>query len=208
MKKTKLSIQWNKVTPLSKYLAMALFVALPFVGFILGTKYQRNISPDNVVSTKFPIATTDPSPIAKESPLPSIKPKPTLKPAQNGASLENIRYSLPKEGEAEIKNGMLILSPTKGGGSFYIKVYNYSGTDGRREYYCQLVDYCTSETNFEKVNIGNIEGYIATILDNSGSGPDLFGAKGNKFYIISSYALSSANVFSAISQQVLNSLVF
>ncbi len=32
------------VTPLSKYLAMALFVTLPFIGFILGMNYQKAIS--------------------------------------------------------------------------------------------------------------------------------------------------------------------
>jgi hypothetical protein len=37
----KKSIEWNKVTPLSKFLAMALFIALPFIAFILGVRYQR-----------------------------------------------------------------------------------------------------------------------------------------------------------------------
>ncbi len=32
-------IVWNKVTPLSRIIALALFVALPFIGFYLGTKY-------------------------------------------------------------------------------------------------------------------------------------------------------------------------
>lgn len=40
MKKTKQQFQWNKVTPFSKYLAMVLFIALPFVGFVIGMKYQ------------------------------------------------------------------------------------------------------------------------------------------------------------------------
>jgi hypothetical protein len=34
-------IEWNKVTPLSKYLAMGLFILLPFIAFILGMTYQR-----------------------------------------------------------------------------------------------------------------------------------------------------------------------
>ena len=37
----KLPNSWTKVTTLSKILAMALFVLLPFVGFYLGTKYQQ-----------------------------------------------------------------------------------------------------------------------------------------------------------------------
>lgn len=43
--KTKKSFQWNKVTPLSKYLAMVLLVALPFVGFWLGKSYEELVKP-------------------------------------------------------------------------------------------------------------------------------------------------------------------
>jgi hypothetical protein len=32
---------WNKVTTLSKFLAMALFIILPFLAFVLGMKYQK-----------------------------------------------------------------------------------------------------------------------------------------------------------------------
>lgn len=38
MKKQK--FEWNKVTPLSKYIALALMILLPFIGFVLGVKYQ------------------------------------------------------------------------------------------------------------------------------------------------------------------------
>ena len=31
----------RKVTPLSKGLALALFIAMPFIGFCLGIKYQK-----------------------------------------------------------------------------------------------------------------------------------------------------------------------
>ena len=37
----KLSKKLTTVTPLSKFLAMALFIILPFVGFYLGIKYQE-----------------------------------------------------------------------------------------------------------------------------------------------------------------------
>lgn len=37
----KLSKKFTTVTPLSKFIAMALFVALPFFGFYLGIKYQE-----------------------------------------------------------------------------------------------------------------------------------------------------------------------
>lgn len=39
----KLPKELTKVTPLSKYLAMILFLALPFVGFFLGMQYQELI---------------------------------------------------------------------------------------------------------------------------------------------------------------------
>ncbi|HKC04668.1 MAG TPA: hypothetical protein VKC54_02250 [Patescibacteria group bacterium] len=34
-------IVWNKVTPFSKYLALALFILLPILFFLLGMKYQQ-----------------------------------------------------------------------------------------------------------------------------------------------------------------------
>lgn len=39
----KLSKKWTTVTPLSKAIALALFVALPFIGFALGRNYQKNL---------------------------------------------------------------------------------------------------------------------------------------------------------------------
>ncbi len=36
-----MKIQWNKVTWYSKFLALALFVALPFIGFYYGMQYGR-----------------------------------------------------------------------------------------------------------------------------------------------------------------------
>lgn len=40
----KLSKQLTTLTPLSKFLAMALFIILPFAAFYLGTSYQKTIS--------------------------------------------------------------------------------------------------------------------------------------------------------------------
>jgi hypothetical protein len=44
MKKTRKSFEWNKVTPLSKAIAMIMFIALPFIGFVLGMKYQKMLT--------------------------------------------------------------------------------------------------------------------------------------------------------------------
>jgi hypothetical protein len=47
----KLSKKLTTVTPFSKYLAIALFIILPFVGFYLGIKYQEiKYNADKVVS--------------------------------------------------------------------------------------------------------------------------------------------------------------
>jgi len=34
----------HKVTPLSKGIALALFIAIPFIGFWLGTRYQKIVT--------------------------------------------------------------------------------------------------------------------------------------------------------------------
>ena len=46
-------MKYNQVTWYSKVIAMVLFIALPFIGFYLGMKYQEGISPqiNNVVNT-------------------------------------------------------------------------------------------------------------------------------------------------------------
>lgn len=48
------------VTPLSKFLVMALFIVLPIVGFILGTQYQQVL---NSVKQPETIATARPTPV-------------------------------------------------------------------------------------------------------------------------------------------------
>ncbi len=135
----------------------------------------------------------------------------TVSPVK-GAELSEIKYKLPDEWEARIRveQNDLFLSLKKHGGFLSIKVYPYDGKTSRREYYCRLTNYCTKATYFTPVNIGNISGYRADALDNSGGGVDYFGAKGDKFYIISklspSYPLD--NYFDKTFQQVLDSLVF
>jgi len=41
-------IFFTSVTPLSKFLAFILFITLPFVGFYLGIKYQKSVTPTYV----------------------------------------------------------------------------------------------------------------------------------------------------------------
>mgnify|MGYP001560749866 CR=1 FL=1 len=50
-----MTIEWNEVTWYSKLLALVLFVALPFIGFYFGVKYEKAkeaVNQTNVSSTK------------------------------------------------------------------------------------------------------------------------------------------------------------
>lgn len=51
-----MSIEWNTVTWYSKIIALALFVALPFIGFYYGAKYGETVAIINQVPTR---TTTD-----------------------------------------------------------------------------------------------------------------------------------------------------
>lgn len=121
----------------------------------------------------------------------------------------NIKYILPQGWEAKLNNDSLFISPANGGGYLSIRVYDYPNNIGRREYYCQVSKVCIEGTTyFTEMSIGNISGYMASALDNSGGGSEYLGAKGNKFYLISSYNPPSPNEFEKNYKNVLNSLVF
>lgn len=64
MKKSKVSTnQFTTVTPLSKALAITLFVALPFIGFYYGMKYQKAITtpPEIKLMDKAPLNMANPA---------------------------------------------------------------------------------------------------------------------------------------------------
>lgn len=141
-------------------------------------------------------------------------PVPTNSMQAQGADLKNIKYILPQNWAAEIRKDALSaeglsLAPKTGGGYFWIQVYDYPGTSGRREYYCQVSKVCIEgRSYFTETNIGNISGYTANGIDNSGSGTEYFGAKGNKFYIISTFSPPPPNDFDKNRKNVLDSLIF
>lgn len=56
----KLSRELTTVTPFSKYLAMGLFLLLPFIGFILGMQYQQKIG--QVKNSEVVVMTSTPTP--------------------------------------------------------------------------------------------------------------------------------------------------
>lgn len=63
----KLPASLTTVTPLSKFIAMVLFVSLPFIGFYLGMEYQKKFGFEEIVN---PIQYPNPSP----TPTPTINP--------------------------------------------------------------------------------------------------------------------------------------
>jgi hypothetical protein len=72
MAKKKLSKTWTTVTPLSKFLAMALFILLPFVGFYLGVQYEKKVTPTYPSTQYMPAARIT----AKPSLVPSLSAQP------------------------------------------------------------------------------------------------------------------------------------
>lgn len=192
-------------------------------GYFLGSQNNKTTVPEtpqpspselNIpVATPSIVPTISPSPapsiISIPSPIPTQTPvsKPT-QPVKNGVNLEGIKYTLPSGWNAQITDNFLQFTPSSGGGYLAVMVYDYLGTTGRREFYCQTLAVCTSSSSFAQMQVGNIEGYKGSNLDNSGGGPEYFGAKGNKFYIISSYGPPTEGEFNKNFMSVLNSLIF
>lgn len=137
------------------------------------------------------------------------KAVPTSSSISQGVELPEIKYILPQGWVSKIDNQRLWLTPSSGGGFIFITAYSYLDNTGRREYYCQVRDVCiTGTTTFNAFNIGNIQGYEAVSIDNSGGGHEYFGSKGNKFYVINTYNPPSPNEFEIYYKEVLDSLIF
>ena len=181
---------------------LACLVVFGFGGYYLGKQSSNR----NSVSESNLTQTVSPTPFEFAD---NLQPTPTKSIQVNGASLKDIKYQLPQGWEVKLNNDSLFISPINGGGYLSIRVYDYPDNLGRREYYCQVSKVCIEGTTyFTEMNLGNISGYMARALDNSGGGSEYFGAKGNKFYIISSYNPPSPNEFEKNYKNVLNSLVF
>jgi len=129
-----------------------------------------------------------------EIPLKTVaSPTPTV--VVHGAEARDIGYVLPAgwvadlEGSNDQSNDLFIY-PTEGGGFIAINVYDYDPSVSEQEYYCEVqVDYCIDGvTTFERTTIGNLDGYQAISVDNSGGGAEYFGSRFDKFYTISTYS--------------------
>lgn len=180
---------------------------------ITAEKEQTTVtSITNAILTKTNASpTVKPEPQADKNsvsvPFPS---SPTVKPTliSNGANLNEITFILPVNWTSKLNKNDLFLSPVNGGGYLDIVVHEYPANTGRREFFCQITHVCIEETTFTPIQMGNISGYKADTLDNSGGGGMYFGAKGNKFYVISSYGPPKPNDFDDSYNNVLASLKF
>ncbi|NTU47026.1 hypothetical protein HGA88_05355 [Candidatus Roizmanbacteria bacterium] len=86
----KLPSTLTTATPLSKGLAMVLFILLPFVGFYLGMKYNEGIQTVKITQYSEKNDSKVPSPIYKNTATPTInKPSSVPKPSGNELNLTN-----------------------------------------------------------------------------------------------------------------------
>lgn len=140
-------------------------------------------------------------------------------PAPSGSTLKEIRYTIPETWSAEYREDInigfsndldtdLFLYPTQNGGYIAVMALNYDPSTGRRTHFCTITNVCIDATSFEEVKIGNIDGYLAKNIDSSGSGPMYFGAKGNMFYLIGTYAAPGSAEYQKHSKAVFDSLRF
>ena len=185
-----------------------LLLAVAGGAYYLGTKNTKPIIESPTVSSPSPTTTAQVDSTIDPTSSEIMGTQPNTSPVSNGVSLEQIKYTLPSTWTAKTYDENLILSAA-GGGYLSIKTYKYPGTTGRREFYCSLGSACIEGTSyFNPMRIGNIDGYSANALDNSGGGIEYFGAKGNTFYVISTYGPPPPNEFEKTYQSVLDSLVF
>lgn len=101
-----MSIEYNKVTKLSKFIALLLFVSLPFIGFVLGMRYQKMMS--SISTSKIEVT----APIEQE---PNV-----------GYMKEMIIVDFPKP-EDTVSSPLIITGKARGGwyfeGGFPISLY-------------------------------------------------------------------------------------
>lgn len=207
------------VTPFSRLLAAILFILFPVIAFSLGINYNKQLSQanliDDVQTVVQPIIRDEEETALQTETLPKVTLKPTASPTSTNENLsgllsyEGVTYRLPQGWVANVDSWSLMISPKVGGGYLKLEIYSYPQNIGRREYYCQTSGVCIEgTTRFTETTIGNISGYTADAIDTSGGGREYFGAKGDKFYRISSYNPPSPNEFEKNYQNVLNSLKF
>jgi hypothetical protein len=147
------------VTPLSKTLAMILFVALPFAGFKLGQEYQKTLEPSSlsekqITTSKItPDLTSDDTAVASKN---NIVPENNTiyfgkYEGQEALFLNNqVIFSDRKKNKAgyfgNLENTVKILS-----GLFYVHGYENFLTDSTKEYLYLPVIYQKEKDNFDNL---------------------------------------------------------
>jgi len=179
-------------------------------GYFLGKQSaSKNLAEISISPT--PSITPTTTPTNSPTPTPTVDISQIKITQKDGAILREIKYKLPTGWKAEITEKKdLFISPGSGG-FLAISVWNYPKNIGRREYFCLVTKFCIEGvTYFTEMSIGNISGYSANALDNSGGGGYFFGAKGDNFYLINELSPSypAPNEFDLHKQEVLDSLVF
>lgn len=131
------------------------------------------------------------------------------------ANLMGVKAALPENWSMEVventQGTTLMISPDNAGGFIAIRAHDYVDTGNMQAYYCSIHEVCIpAMTEFIETPIGNIVGYKATPVDNSGGGRELFGVKDGKMYTLSVSTPSVPEIteFEMHSAEVLESLVF
>lgn len=174
----------------SKTIKLTIIVSVLLISAYLAwmSTYGKRIEnkPVEIVSNKTIVNTT---PEEKSAAVP-VEEVESIAPINkdSGASLDEIKFTLPNGWTSSTSDDSIFLTSATDGGYIIIKAYDYPVDTGRRANFCRINEYCISETYFEETQIGNINGYTALGLDNSGGGAEYFGAKGGKFYVISTYS--------------------
>jgi len=62
----KVSKKWRTVTPLSKSIALALFISLPIIAFVFGAKWQKLRDMAIIIELSGKVSTTQESPVPQK----------------------------------------------------------------------------------------------------------------------------------------------
>ena len=191
-------------------LVLSLLLSISFLFILFGMR--KPATPASI--------SEDPSPIIQEMPDKQPENPKTDEPVEEpapiaeveGRALADVKYTLPNSWKVEFRGDesspeAIMFSAKTGGGYFFLTSVKYD-MSGRRAFFCKIKAVCIDATYFDPVKIGNIEGYKANAIDNSGGGAIYFGSKGTKFYIIDSFNPPSPNDFEKHRDAFLNSLEF
>ncbi len=187
---------------LPKIIAITLLiVVISYISFCYGQKSSQS-------PITFPISPVS-TPTTQVTPTTAIVTTSEPSKVITKSNIEDIKFTLPDSWQSQYRDGGLFISPKDNAGYYFIKMYDYPANIGRREYFCQINQYCIEGTTyFNEITVGNLSGYIARALDNSGGGSIIFATKNSNFYVIESFSSPSASEFSQHGQQFINSLIF